>query len=126
MKLNDSKTFSSFSVKDLQNAKKFYGETLGLDVKDTPEGLGLAGGKVFVYRKPNHQPATFTVLNFPVDNIDSAVADLKKRGVQFESYDMPDLKTGPDNIARDGRGPKIAWFKDPDGNIVSVLEGMGS
>jgi len=121
--LQDGKAFSSFSVKDLEAAKKFYGETLGLSVKKTPEGLDLLDGRVFLYGKPNHQPATFTVLNFAVENIESAVAELKKRGVQFESYDMPDLKTGPDHIARGPHGPKIAWFKDPDGNILSVLEG---
>jgi catechol 2,3-dioxygenase-like lactoylglutathione lyase family enzyme len=122
--LKDSKAFSSFSAKDLKRAKAFYAETLGLDVKETPEGLSLIGGNVFVYGKPNHEPATFTVLNFAVDDVEKAVAELKKRGVKFESYDMPDLKTDPDNIARGSHGPKIAWFKDPDGNILSVLEGM--
>ena len=124
--LQDSKAFASFSVNDLQRAKQFYGETLGLPVKETPEGLSLelAGGtRVFLYAKPNHEPATFTVLNFPVNDIDAAVAELKKRGVQFEIYDTKDLKTDDQGISRsDGRGPTIAWFKDPDGNFLSVLE----
>ena len=116
--------FSSFSVNDLQKAKEFYGKTLGLQVSETPEGLALkTGGKgVFIYPKPNHAPATFTVLNFPVDDVDQAVASLKEQGVHFEHYDLPDLKTDKDGIARDPRGPQIAWFKDPAGNILSVLE----
>ena|ERR1051325_149080 len=124
--LQDSKAFASFSVDDLQRAKQFYGETLGLPVKETPEGLSLelAGGThVFIYPKPNHEPATFTVLNFPVDGIDAVVAELKKRGVRFETYDTPQLKTDEQGIARsDGRGPTIAWFKDPAGNVLSVVE----
>jgi catechol 2,3-dioxygenase-like lactoylglutathione lyase family enzyme len=119
-----TEAFSSFSVNDLQKAKEFYGKTLGLRVSETPEGLELkTGGKgVFIYPKPNHAPATFTVLNFPVDDVDQAVASLKEQGVHFEHYDLPDLKTDKDGIARDPRGPQIAWFKDPAGNILSVLE----
>ena len=125
--LGDSKAFSSFSVDDLAAAKSFYGELLGLEVEEQPEGLRLrlsGGGSVFLYPKPNHEAASFTVLNFPVDDVDAAVAELKKRGVRFEHYDLPDLKTGADGIARggEGRGPTIAWFKDPAGNILSVLE----
>jgi catechol 2,3-dioxygenase-like lactoylglutathione lyase family enzyme len=128
--LDSSKAFSSCSIDDVQKAKQFYGETLGLKAKETPEGLRLelgGGGTVFLYPKPNHEPATFTVLNFPVSKIDDVVAGLKTRGVTFESYDLPGLKTGADNIARsDGKpcdGPSaIAWFKDPAGNIISVLE----
>lgn len=94
------------------------------------EGMGellelrLAGGsKVMLYAKPDHQPATFTVLNFPVKNVDETVAELKRRGVRFEIYDGPAVKTDADGIARgDGNGPTIAWFKDPAGNIISVLE----
>ena len=83
--------------------------------------LQLAGGgRVLIYPKPNHIPATFTVLNFPVDDIEKAVAELKQRGVRFESYDTPDLRTDADSIARGG-GPKIAWFTDPAGNILAVL-----
>ena len=116
--------FSSFSVNDLRKAKEFYGNTLGLKVSETPEGLELKTGAtgVFIYPKPNHAPATFTVLNFPVDDIDDAVASLKERGIEFEQYNLPDLKTDKDGVARGPDGPQIAWFKDPAGNILSVLE----
>jgi catechol 2,3-dioxygenase-like lactoylglutathione lyase family enzyme len=119
-----SKAFSGFSVDDIPAARRFYGETLGLDVSEENGmlTLGLAtGGTVLVYPKPNHQPATFTILNFPVDDVERAVAELKSRGVRFESYDSPDLKTDPDDIFRGG-GPHIAWFTDPAGNILSVLQ----
>jgi predicted enzyme related to lactoylglutathione lyase len=118
-----AKAFSSFSVNDTSKAKQFYGQTLGLDVSESREGLTLqfaGGGKAFIYPKPNHAPATFTILNLPVDNIDEAVDALTKRGVRFEKYDEP-MKTDAKGIFRDG-GPKIAWFKDPAGNILSVLE----
>ena len=117
--------FSSFSVNDLKKAKEFYGKTLHLKVAEQPEGLELqvpGGAKVFVYPKPNHTPATFTVLNFPVDNIDKAVSELKNAGVRFEHYDLPDIKTDEKGIAHGPHGPTIAWFKDPAGNILSVLE----
>lgn len=116
--------FSSFSVNDLQKAKEFYTNTLGLKVSETPEGLELktGGTGIFIYPKPNHAPATFTVLNFPVDDIDQAVASLKEQGVRFEQYNLPDLKTDRDGVARGPHGPQIAWFKDPAGNILSVLE----
>ncbi len=120
----DTKAFSSFSVNDLQKAKEFYGETLGLEFSEMPEGLELhiAGGKgVFIYPKPNHIPATFTILNFPVYNIEEAVGELTNRGVRFEIYNEGDLKTDERGIFRDG-GMKIAWFKDPSGNFLSVLE----
>jgi predicted enzyme related to lactoylglutathione lyase len=123
--LQQSKAFSSFSVDDLQRAKDFYADILGVNVKESPEGLQLSfasGASVFIYPKPNHAPATFTVLNFPVDSVDDAVTRLTERGVKFEIYDMPDLKTDARGIARDGRGPTIAWFKDPAGNILSILE----
>ena len=123
--LGESHAFSSFSINDLQRAKQFYAEVLGLSLKELPQGLSLelaGGGKAFLYLKPNHEPATFTVLNFPVPNVEKAVADLKARGVQFEVYDMPNLKTDDQGIARGGGGPTIAWFKDPAGNILSVLE----
>ena len=122
----DVKAFSSFSVNDLQAAKRFYGETLGLEVEEQKEGLALkiAGGNpVFIYPKPNHQPATFTILNFPVDDVDKAVDELTRRGVQFEHYDGPDMKTDAKGIARgNGKGPTIAWFKDPAGNYLSVVK----
>ncbi len=119
----DSEAFSSFSVNDLKQAKEFYGKTLGLDVAETKEGLelNLAGNTVFIYPKPNHTPASFTVLNFSVDDIEEAVAELDRLGLPREHYDLPDLKTDNQGIMR-GPGPKIAWFKDPAGNILSVLE----
>lgn len=121
--LKDSKAFSTFSVDDVARAKQFYGETLGLDVEDEMDGLALrlAGGNaVFIYPKPDHEPAVFTVLNFPVDDVEQAVDGLTAAGVQFERYDGFDQdKQG---IARMDEGPTIAWFKDPAGNILSVLE----
>jgi predicted enzyme related to lactoylglutathione lyase len=122
--LKESKAFSGFSANDIPKAKEFYGQTLGLEVSEDhgPLTLHLAGGhKVLIYPKPNHVPATFTVLNFPVKNVDQAVDELKKRGVRFEIYNLPDLKTDEKGIMR-GKGPTIAWFKDPAGNILSVLE----
>lgn len=122
--LENSKAFGSFSVNNTQKAKEFYGRTLGLEVSETQEllKLHLAGGAtVLIYPKPNHSPATFTILNFPVDNVDKAVEELTKRGVRFEVYNEPDLKTNEKGVFRGG-GPVIAWFKDPAGNILSVLE----
>src|SRR5213592_2544590 len=122
--LRDSKTFSGFSAGDIQTAKKFYSETLGLDVSESHGLLTLhfaGGNNVLIYPKPNHVPATFTVLNFPVKDVDQAVDELTKRGVRFEIYDLPDIKTDKKGIMR-GKGPTIAWFKDPAGNILSVLE----
>ena len=127
--LKSDKAFSGFSVNDIAKAKAFYGQTLGLDISDGPMGnLELKVGKgasVFIYPKPNHEPATFTILNFPVDNVDAAVDELTAKGVKFEHYDMGDFKTDSKGILRGGgdRGPNIAWFKDPAGNILSVLEG---
>jgi predicted enzyme related to lactoylglutathione lyase len=121
--LRDSKAFSGFSVDDIQKAKEFYGRTLGLGVSQAHGllELQLAGGtKVLIYPKPNHAPATFTILNFPVDDIEEAVDKLTKSGVCFERYEG-DLKTDKKGIFRGG-GPLIAWFKDPAGNILSVLE----
>lgn len=119
----DAKAFSSFSVNDLKQAKEFYGQTLGLDVKENAEGLELrtGGQSVFLYPKPNHTPASFTVLNFPVDNIETAVDELESLGIRLEHYDLPDMKTDARGIFRGNPGPQIAWFKDPAGNILSVL-----
>ena len=119
----DAEAFFSFSVNDLKQAKEFYGQTLGLDVAETPEGLELhfPGSTVFIYPKPNHEPASFTVLNFSVESVEKAVDEIGKLGLQLEHYDLPDLKTDDRGIFR-GPGPKIAWFKDPAGNILSVLE----
>lgn len=129
--LEDSKAFSGFSVDDIPKAKEFYSETLGLDVSEEDEGLALrlgGGTTVFVYPKQTHTPATFTILNFPVESVDEAVDALTKRGVAFEHYDLPDIKTDERGISRgggeNGKGPTIAWFKDPAGNILSVLEPM--
>ena len=119
----EAKAFSSFSVNDLRRAKQFYGETLGLDLTETKEGLELhftGGAEVFIYPKSNHVPATFTVLNFPVKNVEEAVDKLTGRGIKFEKYEG-ELKTDDKGIFR-GEGPKIAWFKDPAGNYLSVLE----
>lgn len=119
----EAEAFSSFSVNDLKKAKEFYGQTLGLDVAETAEGLELhlGGNTVFIYPKPNHTPASFTVLNFAVNDIEEAVDELGALGLRLEHYDLPDLKTDDRGIMR-GPGPKIAWFKDPAGNILSVLE----
>jgi len=119
-----AKSFSSFSVNDLQRAKQFYSETLGLDVSETPEGLELHTGNntVFLYPKPNHTAASFTVLNFKVNDIEEAVDELTALGVTMEHYNLPDLKTDERGICRGPDGPQIAWFKDPAGNILSVLE----
>jgi catechol 2,3-dioxygenase-like lactoylglutathione lyase family enzyme len=125
--LGKSSAFSGFAVDDLNAAKTFYGETLGLDVAEDPPGLltlHLGGGTdVFVYPKPDHTPATFTILNFPVDDIDQAVDELSSRGVRFERYEG--FEQDDKGIARPGseqQGPPIAWFKDPAGNVLSVLE----
>ncbi|HJX92846.1 MAG TPA: VOC family protein [Pyrinomonadaceae bacterium] len=120
----EAKAFSSFSVKNLVKAKEFYGNTLGLVVTQQTEGLEMKlgdGQRVFLYPKPNHTPASFTVLNFPVDNIELAVDELKVRGIRLEHYDQPEIKTDKKGIMR-GPGPQIAWFKDPDGNILSVVQ----
>ena len=122
--LADSKAFSGFSVDDLDKAEAFYGDTLGLNVDRAEEmqilRVRLAGDRhAIVYAKPDHQPATFTVLNFPVADIDSVVDGLAARGVVFEHYDG--FGQDEKGVMR-GRGPLIAWFKDPAGNILSVVE----
>ena len=120
----EAKSFCSFSVNDIQRAKEFYGQTLGLHLSESPEGLEIHTDDniVFLYPKPNHTPASFTVLNFKVDDIEDAVDELKSLGVKLEHYDLPDIKTDERGIARGPKGPIIAWFKDPAGNILSVLE----
>ena len=120
--LADSKAFSGFSVDDLAAARAFYADTLGLEVSEEHGllTLHLAGGtRVLVYPKDDHTPATFTILNFPVSDIQAAVAALKGAGVEFESYDEP--ATDEQGIHRGGGAP-IAWFRDPAGNILSVIE----
>jgi len=120
----DTKAFSGFSVNDLAAAKEFYGKTLGITIEESSAGLMLqiAGSNgVLIYPKDNHTPATYTMLNFPVDDIDEAVDTLTSKGVTFEQYDdMTDEKGVARGIASH-RGPDIAWFKDPAGNILSVL-----
>jgi catechol 2,3-dioxygenase-like lactoylglutathione lyase family enzyme len=119
--------FSSFSVDDLKAAKEFYGETLGLEVTKDEEGLSIEmpdGITVFAYPKEDHQPATFTILNLQVDDIETAVDALAERGIEFLQYDKP-IKTDEKGIfrgAKSGKGPNIAWFEDPAGNILSVIE----
>jgi catechol 2,3-dioxygenase-like lactoylglutathione lyase family enzyme len=122
--LKDAKAYSGFSVDDIPAAREFYGTTLALEVTDTADMLDVtlgSGAHVLIYPKPNHEPATYTILNFPVADVDAEVDDLMSRGVAFESYDAPDLKTDEKGIFR-GEGPTIAWFRDPAGNILSVLE----
>ncbi len=121
----DVKAFSGYSVDDTTKAREFYQGLLGLEVSDDIEGilqLHIKGcNPIILYPKPNHEPETFTVLNFPAPDVEKAVEKLKGKGIKFESYNYPDLKTDDDNIFRGG-GPHIAWFKDPSGNILSVLE----
>jgi catechol 2,3-dioxygenase-like lactoylglutathione lyase family enzyme len=122
----NTKAYSGFAVDDVEKARQFYGETLGLQLSEPqpsdPNGLmqlNIAGGTtILVYPKPNHTPATFTILNFPVDDIEAAVDELAARGVQFERY--PNLEADEKGIHRGDGGPPIAWFADPAGNILSV------
>jgi catechol 2,3-dioxygenase-like lactoylglutathione lyase family enzyme len=119
----DTRAFSGFSVDDVQKAKAFYGQTLGLEVSEAEGDLELhiaGGARILVYPKPDHTPATFTILNFPVDDLDRAVDELTRAGVRFEVYNEGDLKTNEKGIFRGG--PRIAWFKDPAGNVLSLIE----
>ncbi|WP_307828607.1 VOC family protein [Antrihabitans sp. YC2-6] len=120
--------FSGFSVDDVEVARKFYGETLELQVTD--EGMGIialrvgGGSKVIVYPKPDHVPATFTILNFEVDDIDKAADLLAERGVTFAKYEgMGQDAKGIARGTQTGQGPDIAWFTDPAGNVLSILHG---
>lgn len=118
-----SKTFSGFAVKDVNEAARFYGETLGLDVAEQNGILTLQLSDeqaILVYPKPNHTPASFTTLNFPVSDIEAAVDELIARGVRFEDYE--EFSQDERLINRAEGGPPIAWFSDPSGNILSVLE----
>jgi catechol 2,3-dioxygenase-like lactoylglutathione lyase family enzyme len=119
----DTKAFSGFSVDDIPKAQEFYGGTLGLEVTEEYGMLTLhvAGDRpILVYPKGNHEPATYTILNFPVDDIDKAVDELTAAGVRFERYEG-EYATNEKGVMR-GQGPPIAWFKDPAGNILSVLQ----
>jgi catechol 2,3-dioxygenase-like lactoylglutathione lyase family enzyme len=124
--LKDSKAFSGFSTNDIVKSKDFYSQTLGLEVEEKTEPMSMltlhlaTGGNVLIYPKDDHTPAAYTVLNFPVDNLEATVDDLISRGVTFEHYDGP-MQTDEKGIFHGG-GPLIAWFKDPAGNILSVIE----
>lgn len=127
--LADSKAFGGFSVDDIPAAKAFYGEVLGLDVSEMDmQGYPLlnirlgSGSNLLVYPKPDHRPATFTILNFPVPDIEASVRELKQRGVAFEHYDAEAIRTDADGICRNDGGPLVAWFRDPAGNVLSVIE----
>ncbi|OCX52644.1 glyoxalase [Mucilaginibacter sp. PPCGB 2223] len=118
-----NEAFSGFSVNDLQQAKTFYGDVLDLKVTEQKEGLDLDignGTHVFIYPKPNHQPATFTILNFKVSDVEKAVDELTAKGIKFEHY-TGQMQTDDKGIFRKG-GPLIAWFKDPAGNFISVIQ----
>jgi catechol 2,3-dioxygenase-like lactoylglutathione lyase family enzyme len=120
----DTKAFSGFAVPDIAAAKAFYGDTLGIDVTEDHGmlTLHLAGGRdTIVYPKPDHVPATYTILNFPVDDAEAAVDALTERGVEFQKYEGEDFETDAKGIMRQG-GPLIAWFTDPAGNVLSVLQ----
>ena len=124
--LQSSQPFASFAVPDIGAARHFYGEQLGLDVRDAPEQgiieLHFNGGPpVIVYPKPDHRPAVFTILNFPVADVDAAVDELAGKGIGMERFEMDGMEPDDKGIYR-GEGPAIAWFKDPAGNILSVLE----
>ena len=119
------------TVRDADKALEFYKNALGLDVQRVEMGGGFGlleldvtgGTKVMIYPKPNHTAASFTVLNFPVDNLEKTVDELTAKGVRFEQYDMGEIKTNEKGIAySNGNGPDIAWFTDPAGNIISVMK----
>lgn len=119
--------FSGFSVDDIDAAKEFYGTTLGLDVEVNAMGfLDLKlprGGSILVYAKPNHTPASFTILNFPVADVDAAVDELNERGVQTKVYGDDEFPSDSRGIVRgNGQGPDIAWFRDPAGNVLAVMQ----
>jgi len=123
----DSKAFSGFSVDDLEAARRFYVDVLGLELRDGAMGLSLAlpgGGELFVYPKENHEPATFTVLNFAVRDIEAAVDALRERGVETKIYSDDEFPTDHRGIMRsrsNDEGPDICWFRDPAGNVLAVL-----
>jgi catechol 2,3-dioxygenase-like lactoylglutathione lyase family enzyme len=120
----NTKAFGGFSVDDIPRAKKFYGETLGLRVSEENGILDLhiaGGNRIVVYPKADHVPATFTILNFPVDDVEATVGALTERGVRFEHYEGKETETDAGGVFRGG-GPLIAWFKDPAGNVLSVIQ----
>ncbi|MDQ3123783.1 MAG: VOC family protein [bacterium] len=128
--MQTNNAFSGYSVDDLGKAKEFYGVRLGLETDEEPEPMPMLnlkfanGGKVLIYPKDNHTPASFTVLNFPVDDIDVTIDELTQKGVQFERYDNLPAQQDEKGVLRGkaaGMGPDIAWFKDPAGNILAIL-----
>lgn len=125
--LGSSAAFSSFSADDVAKEVEFYRDVLGVEVDPGPEGIAMlrfaGGGRGIIYPKADHLPATFTVLNFPVEDIDAAVADLTSRGVTFERYAGTAVETDQNGVFRGG-GPLIAWFTDPAGNVLSVIQDM--
>jgi catechol 2,3-dioxygenase-like lactoylglutathione lyase family enzyme len=120
----DTKAFSGFAVDDIAKAKDFYGDTLGLEVSEDDGLLTLhiAGDRpTLIYPRPGHTPAEYTILNFPVDDVEEAVDALAERGVEFERYEGTETETDEKGVFRGG-GPLIAWFKDPAGNVLSVIQ----
>lgn len=128
--LADSKAFGGFSVNDIAKAKEFYGNILGLKIYDDADMPGilhleiLGNNAIVIYPKPNHVPATFTILNFPVKDVENTVDELSERGVKFIVYNEEHFKTNEKGIFTAG-GPVIAWFNDPAGNILSIIEQKG-
>jgi catechol 2,3-dioxygenase-like lactoylglutathione lyase family enzyme len=128
--LQDTPAFNGYSIRNMAEAKGFYQETLGLKAEELPMGMGISlklhgGQRVFLYQKDDHQPATFTVLNFEVDHIDPVIDELIARGIKFEVYDTLPAKQDEKGVLRGkavGMGPDIAWFKDPSNNILALLE----
>ena len=126
--MNIKGAFSSYSTNDVEAAKRFYRDMLGLDIKEDMGGIGLnfpSGQQVFIYPKPDHQPATYTVLNLVVDDINSTIDELTAKGVTFERYDNMPSEQDERGVLRGkdaGMGPNIAWFKDPSGNILALVE----
>lgn len=121
----DTKAFSGFSVNDIQKAKEFYSQVLGLEVSESNGMLTLhivGGAEILIYPKPNHTPATFTILNFSVENLEDTIKELKNKGVVFEHYDGLTDDSGIARGISQKMGPDVAWFKDPAGNILSVLQ----
>ena len=125
--LKDTKAFSGFSVNDMEAAKRFYSETLGLEVREEEGGevmfMKIGGGNdVLIYPKGDqHEPASFTILNFPVADVEATVDALTERGVEFERYEGSEIETDAKGVFRGG-GPLIAWFKDPAGNVLSIIQ----
>jgi catechol 2,3-dioxygenase-like lactoylglutathione lyase family enzyme len=122
--IDPTRAFNGFAVPDIEAARAFYADVLGVEVTEMNDNLQLhlgGGTPTFVYPKPDHQPATYTILNFPVADVEAAVDDLTAKGVRFERYEGTDIETDAKGVFR-GDGPLIAWFTDPAGNVLSVIE----